>query len=116
MKIVRKSQSDRMSKIVVHNHTVYLSGQVADDTNVGIEEQTQSCLLKIEALLNEGGSSKAHLLAATIYLRDMKDFDAMNEVWNHWTIDGEKPARACVEARMARDEILVEMSVTAAVI
>ena len=116
MKIVRKNQSDRMSKIVVHNDTVYLSGQVADDINVGIEEQTSSCLSKIESLLDEGGSSKAHLLTVTIYLRDMKDFDTMNQIWNHWTIDEEKPARACVEARMARDEILVEMSVTAAVI
>jgi enamine deaminase RidA (YjgF/YER057c/UK114 family) len=44
----------------------------------------------------------------------MKDFAAMNAVWDAWVADSEKPARACVEARMARPEILVEFSVTAA--
>jgi len=50
----------------------------------------------------------------TIYVRDMKDFAAMNEVWDAWVVDGYQPARACVEARMARPELLVEMSVVAA--
>jgi len=116
MEIVRKNQSARMSKIVIYNNIVYLSGQVAEDVNEGIEEQTKSCLSKIEMLLNEGGSSKAHILATTIYLRDMKDFTAMNELWNSWTIKGEKPTRTCVQAHMARESILIEMTVTAAVI
>jgi enamine deaminase RidA (YjgF/YER057c/UK114 family) len=51
---------------------------------------------------------------ATIYLRDMAHFKAMNEVWDAWVVDGFEPARACVEAKMARDTLLVEMSVTAA--
>ena len=46
----------------------------------------------------------------------MRHFAAMNKIWNKWIIDGEKPARACVEARMARNEILVEIIVTAALI
>ena len=54
------------------------------------------------------------MLSATVYVRDMKDFAAMNEVWDAWVPEGHAPARACVEARMARPELLVEISVVAA--
>ena len=50
----------------------------------------------------------------TIYVRDMDDFAAMNKVWDTWIADKPKPARACVEAHMARPCVLVELSVTAA--
>ena len=57
MSIERKQSTERMSKIVVQNNsTIYLSGQVADDVTMGIQEQTTSCLKKIDALLAEAGS------------------------------------------------------------
>jgi enamine deaminase RidA (YjgF/YER057c/UK114 family) len=114
MDIQHIGSTERASKIVKHNHTVYLCGQVASDPSQGIAEQTQSCLDKIDALLEEAGSSKDQMLSVTIYLRDMKDFAALNVVWNEWLTDCNKPARACVEARMARQELLVELTVTAA--
>ncbi|WP_343563558.1 RidA family protein [Kiloniella sp. b19] len=114
MTIERIGSTQRMSKIVKHNGTVYLCGQTAGEAEWDIKEQTQRCLDKIEDLLKEAGSDRNKLLSVTIYVRDMKDFAAMNEVWDAWIADYEKPARACVEARMARPEILVELSVTAA--
>ena len=114
MTIERIGSTQRMSKIVKHNGTVYLCGQTAGEVEWDIKEQTQRCLDKIEDLLKEAGSDRNKLLSVTIYVRDMKDFAAMNEVWDAWIADYEKPARACVEARMARPEILVELSVTAA--
>jgi enamine deaminase RidA (YjgF/YER057c/UK114 family) len=114
MDIQRSGSTDRSSKIVKHNHTVYLCGQVASDSSQGIGEQTQSCLDKIDVLLAEAGSAKEQLLSVTIYLRDMKDFAALNVVWNEWLADSPKPARACVEAHLARQELLVELTVTAA--
>ena len=69
---------------------------------------------KIDALLAEAGSERNKLLSITIYVRDMKDFAAMNAVYDAWVADIEKPARACVEARMARPDVLVEFSVIAA--
>ena len=45
----------------------------------------------------------------------MGDFASMNEVWNEWIGPHEKPARACVEANMAREQILVEICMIAAV-
>ena len=72
-------------------------------------------LKKVDELLLQAGSDREHMLTATVYVRDMKDFAAMNAVWDAWVPEGHAPARACVEARMARAELLVEISVIAAV-
>jgi len=114
MTIQRIDSTPRMSRIVEHNNTIYLCGQTAKDANTDIKEQTITTLEKVEELLEKAGSDKKHILSVTIYVRDMKDFAAMNEVWDAWVVDGCQPARACVEARMARPELLVEMSVIAA--
>jgi len=114
MSIERQETKQRMSRIVTHNDTVYLCGQVGADATKGITEQTETMLEKVDALLLQAGSSREHILSATIYVRDMKDFAAMNAVWDAWVPEGHAPARACVEARMARPELLVEISVVAA--
>ncbi len=114
MTIERIESTERMSRIVKHNGTIYLCGQTAGDAAWDITEQTQRCLDKIDDLLAKAGSERDKLLSVTIYIRDMKDFAAMNAVWDAWVAAGEKPARACVEARMARPEVLVEFSVVAA--
>ena len=114
MSIQRQEIKQRMSRIVIHNDTIYLCGQVCKDATQGITEQTATMLEKVDELLLQDGSDREHMLSATVYLRDMKDFAAMNEVWDAWVPEGHAPARACVEARMARPELLVEISVTAA--
>lgn len=113
MSITRIDIKPRMSGIVVHNDTIYLSGQIAKDDSKDIKEQTITTLEKVEELLTKADSDKNHILSVTIYVRDMKDFSAMNEVWDAWVPVDHQPVRACVEARMARPEILVEMSVIA---
>ena len=114
MGISRSGTTERMSRIVCHNNTIYLCGQVADNSEETVGPQTENMLAKVEALLKQAGSDKEHMLSATIYLRDMKDFAAMNSVWDAWVPAGSAPARACVEARMARPDLLVEISVIAA--
>ena len=113
--IERQEVKQRMSRVVIHNGTIYLCGQVCQDASKGIEEQTQTMLDKVDTLLAQAGSDREHMLSATVYVRDMKDFAAMNAVWDAWVPEGHAPARACVEARMARPELLVEISVVAAV-
>jgi len=114
MTIERQEIKQRMSRIVKHNGTIYLCGQVAADASKDIAEQTQTMLAKVEALLEQAGSSKKHILSATIYLKTMADFSVMNSVWDAWIPEGFAPARACVQAAMARDVLLVEISVVAA--
>ncbi|KAB2826128.1 RidA family protein [Aliivibrio finisterrensis] len=112
--IERQETKQRMSRIVKHNGTVYLCGQVCADATKGIAEQTQTMLDKVDLLLDQAGSSREHMLSATIYIKDMKDFAEMNAVWDAWVPEGYAPARACVEASMAREALLVEISVVAA--
>lgn len=115
MSIERIDVSERASKIVKHNGVVYLAGHVAADPDTDIQEQTRSTLARIDAALTEAGTDREHLLSATIWLRDIDNhFALMNEVWNEWVPTGYAPARACVEAHMARSGLLVEISITAA--
>ena len=110
--IERIETGKRMSKIVKHNGTVYLCGQVGDGATVA--DQTRDCLGRIEALLATAGSSPDRILQAIIWLADMADFAEMNAVWDAWVPEGEAPARACGEARLARADLKVEIIITAA--
>lgn len=114
MIIERQDTKQRMSRVVKHNGTIYLCGQVCKDASQGVAEQTSTMLEKVDELLLQAGSDRKHMLSATVYVRDMKDFAEMNAVWDGWVPEGYAPARACVEARMARPELLVEVSVIAA--
>lgn len=111
--IERLHTTERMSKIVKHNGTVYLCGQVGSGETV--TEQTQDCLSRVDALLTEAGSSREHILQTIIWLSDMSYFAEMNEVWNAWVPEGHAPARACGEAKLAREVLKVEIIITAAV-
>ncbi len=115
MVIKRYEGTGRMSRAVVHNETIYLCGQTCNDVDKDVKEQTKVVLEKVEDLLNKYGSDKHHILSTTIYLKDIALFKDMNEAWDAWVEDGFEPARACVEAKMASENILVEMSVVAAV-
>ncbi|WP_172147817.1 RidA family protein [Pseudomonas tumuqii] len=115
MSISRYETSARMSRVVVHNQTAYLCGQVAEDRSAGIEEQTRTMLAKVDTLLASVGSNRQQILSATLYLKDMGLFAEMNSVWDNWVPPGYAPARACVEAALASPELLVEISVIAAV-
>ncbi len=111
--IERLHTGARMSKIVKHNGVAYLCGQVGAGETVA--EQTQDCLSRVDALLAEAGSDREHILQATVWLRDMADFAEMNAVWDAWVPKGHAPARACGEARLARDVLKVEIIITAAI-
>lgn len=116
MTITRLDVGTRMSSIVIHNNTVYLCGQVAKDKFSDINTQTVTMLEEVDALLIQAGSSREHILSATLYLKDMADYDAMNLVWDNWVPAGHAPARACVQAAIAEPEYLVEVSIIAAIV
>lgn len=116
MSVQRLRTETRYSEINIHNGTVYLAGQLADDYSGDIVQQTRETLANIDALLAEAGSDKSRILSVTIYLRDMaRDYAGLNQVWDAWVAPGAAPGRACVEAAMYRPEVLVEMMVVAAV-
>ncbi|MCR9238141.1 MAG: RidA family protein [Alphaproteobacteria bacterium] len=110
--IERIDTGPRMSKIVKHDGVAYLCGQVGDGDTVA--DQTRDCLSRVDALLHKAGSSREHILQATIWLADMKDFADMNAVWDAWVPEGFAPARACGEAKLARETLKVEIIIIAA--
>ena len=114
MSITRHHGNQRMSQIVIHGDTVYLAGQVAADAGADITVQTQQVLQKIEALLEEAGSDKSKILSAQIWLANIGHFAQMNTVWDAWVAAGHAPARACIEARLASPDLLVEVGIVAA--
>ena len=115
MTIKRIGIGPRMSKAVVHGHTVYLAGQVADKAaGKSVGEQTREILAIIDGLLAEAGTDKTKILSANIGLVDIGSFAEMNAEWDKWVPAGHTPARATVEARLAAAQYKVEIAVIAA--
>jgi len=112
--IQRFDVGTRLSEMAVHNGVCYLAGQVAADDKQDIAGQTRQVLAAIDALLARAGSDKSRLLMVQIFIADLADFPAMNEVWEAWLPAGSAPPRATVQAALARPGWKVEMVVTAA--
>ncbi|MBQ0058753.1 MAG: RidA family protein [Lachnospiraceae bacterium] len=113
MEIERMMTNKRWTGVLKCGNNLYLSGVTSNKE--GIIEQTKECLQKIDERLAMGGSDKAHILRATIYLKDMSMFADMNSVWEAWTSEEIAPARACVTADMSDDWELIEIVVDAVV-
>lgn len=106
---------DRLSEMTIYNGTVYLAGQVASDATQDIRGQTKQVLAAIDKLLAEAGTDKAHILMCQIFIVDLADFPAMNEIWEDWLPPGDAPPRATVQAILAKPGWKIELVVTAAI-
>ena len=104
----------RLSETAVHNGTIYLAGQVPDDTTQDIRGQTAQVLAMVDRLLAEAGSDKSRILMTQIVLADIQEIGAMNEVWDAWSPAGNTPPRATVQAAMADPGYRIEIVITAA--
>lgn len=100
------------------NGFVFLSGQVALDPATGqvvggdIRAQTERVLKNLEAVLEAAGSSLAAVVKTTVFLADLNDFTAMNEVYGRF-FPQEPPARATVEVRRLPKDVRVEIDAIA---
>jgi enamine deaminase RidA (YjgF/YER057c/UK114 family) len=114
MEIKRLHPGKRLSETAIHNGTVYLAGQIAEDTTQDIGGQTREVLGHVDRLLNEAGSGKDAILMCQIFISSMSDFAGMNAVYDEWVAAGNAPPRATVEAKLANPACLVEVVITAA--
>jgi enamine deaminase RidA (YjgF/YER057c/UK114 family) len=112
--IARHHQSAILSQAVEHGETVYLAGIVAKDLSKDVKGQTREVLGEIDRLLAKCGSSKSQVLQCHIWVTDIRNRAPMNEVWIEWVDKNNLPARACVEAKLADPNALVEIMVIAA--
>lgn len=101
-----------------HGNLVFVAGQVALDPKTGklfsggIEEQTTRVLDNIKAILSEAGTSLDNVLKVSVFLRDVKDFGRMNEIYKKY-FPANQPARTTVGAQFPMDGILVEIDAIA---
>ncbi len=105
----------RYSEASVFNGVAYLAGMVPECAETDIRSQTADVLKQVQERLLETNSDKSRILRAQIYLRDISDISAMNEVWDAWVVPGTAPPRATVQAALADPSWRIEIVVTAAV-
>ncbi|WP_314324758.1 RidA family protein [Comamonas aquatica] len=113
--VTRHHVGVRLSEIAIHHGTVYLAGQIPENNpGADMRVQTEEVLGHVERLLNEAGSSKAHILMCQIFIREAQDIAAMNAVWDAWIVPGHTPPRATVIAPAINPDYRIEVIVTAA--
>jgi 2-iminobutanoate/2-iminopropanoate deaminase len=106
------------SQAIRSGHLIFVSGQIPLDPETGrIVEgdaavQTARVLQNLSAILEAAGSSLEHVLKTTVYLKDLADFEMMNEVYARFFVDV-APARATVEVARLPRNVLVEIDLIA---
>lgn len=106
--IERINIGPRASQLVLVDGRIETSGIVALAPQQAIAEQTRCVLQQLEQWLAQVGAGKANLTRMQIWLADMSEFDAMNEVYDAWVGD-QPPVRACVGAALATPLYRIEI-------
>jgi len=113
------------SPAVIHNGTVYLSGQLArvpaqlaneaaDFVPEGIAAQTTQCLMNADAILRAAGSDRNHVIRATLYISDIADWGSVNGAFIEF-FGEHKPARSIIPVNKFKSGFLIEIDIVAAV-
>jgi len=106
------------SQAVKSNGFVFLSGQVAldpktnDFVGADVRQQTERVLENLKAILEASGVTLNHVVKTTVFLKDMNDFAAMNEVYARY-FTAAPPARSTVQAARLPKDALVEIDLIA---
>jgi 2-iminobutanoate/2-iminopropanoate deaminase len=123
MKVVQTNQAPAAigpySQGIIVNNLFYSSGQIpltAEGVMIdgGIKEQTHQVFKNLEAVLTAAGASFDTVVKATVFIKSMDDFAAINEVYGEY-FSTNKPARSCVEVARLPKDALVEIEVIALV-
>lgn len=105
--------------VVKAGELLFLSSQLSVDLKAhkilggNIKQQTKQALENIKFLLESSGSSMKNIVKVSIYMRDIKDFDAMNEMYRKYFEKGEEPARVTVQAASPIKGIDIEIEAVA---
>jgi 2-iminobutanoate/2-iminopropanoate deaminase len=108
------------SQAVLANQFLFLSGQMPLDPKSGemvgvdIGQQTERVLENIKGVLEAAGANLQHVVKTTVFLKDMNDFGAMNEVYGRY-FSSAPPARSTVQVARLPKDALVEIEVIATV-
>ncbi|MBG9542619.1 endoribonuclease L-PSP [Cytobacillus firmus] len=123
MKVIQTNQAPAAigpySQGITVNNLFYSSGQIpltAEGVMVDgdVKEQTHQVFKNLQAVLEEAGASLDTVVKATVFIKDMNEFAAINEVYGEY-FSTHKPARSCVEVARLPKDALVEIEVVALV-
>lgn len=112
--IKRHKPGPSLCRIVEYGNLVFLAGTTADDKSASCKAQTEEVLKKIDSYLAAAGTNKLNILSANVWVADMGEKNQMDAAWQAWVDPNNKPARACVEARLGSRDTRVEIMVVAA--
>ena len=107
------------SQAVLYDDTLYTSGQIAIDPTTGnlvsgdIAKETEQVMKNINTVLREAKMNFSHVLKTTIFIKDMNDFQKINEVYGSFFDEATAPARETVEVARLPKDVNVEISVLA---
>lgn len=107
------------NQAILVNNTLYASGQIAINpaTNelisAGIEEETKQVMENLAAVLDAAGMDFSDVVKCSIFISDMNDFGAINEVYGTYFDDENAPARETVQVAMLPKRVNVEISLIA---
>ncbi|WP_374537901.1 RidA family protein [Chitinimonas taiwanensis] len=113
MDIQRINPETRWSDATVYQGLVHFV-EVPADLSADMRGQTEQVLAQAEKTLALAGSNKSRLLMATLYVTDLRNVPAMNEVWDAWLPPGCAPVRACLKVELVSPGMLVEIAFVAA--
>ena len=94
---------------------LFCSGQIAIDPSTGtildgnVQEQTKQVMANLAAVLKEAGADWVNVVKTGVFLKDMNDFAAVNEIYGSYFEEATAPARACVEVARLPKDVLVEI-------
>jgi enamine deaminase RidA (YjgF/YER057c/UK114 family) len=111
--IQRIERTPILHRTVASGETLHLSGIVAADESASMAVQTEQILDRLEAILGQSGSDLDHVLSAQIFITDMAQKDAMNEVWKRRFKPEKLPARTTVGVADLGSGYLIEVTATA---
>ena len=108
------------NQAIVHNDTLYASGQIAIDPATGslvtetIEAETRQVMENIKAILTEAGLGFGDVIKCSVFVTDMNNYSRINAVYAEYFDEDTAPARELVEVRNLPKFVNVEISVIAA--
>lgn len=105
------------SQAVEVNGLIYTSGQIPVDPATGeipqgINAQAEQVMKNVKNLLEAAGTSMSHVIKTTVFIKDMNDFTAINQIYATY-FEGDCPARSCVEVARLPKDVLMEMEAIA---
>ena len=102
--------------IAASGEMIFVAGQIPLDPKTGaivgsedVAEQTQQVMANLKAILEAAGATSQDVVKTTVFLTDLENFAAMNQVYSQYFDNETAPARACVEVSRLPKDVLVEI-------